>query len=221
MSIQNKSKLYLFDLDGTLINTSNLIINSLITTIKYYSNAQINIEDLRGLYKDSPYIIIKKHAGNMNIAGKMKTYWKNYDDAISTDVKTFPEIIEMLRTLKNEKYGLGIVTSLPRIRAKKLIDSYLKITFDVFIAYRDTVEHKPNPEPIYLAIEKYKKKYQIKNVSAIYIGDSKKDLLAGKNASIYTGLAAWGLNKKEILIIQKFKPNYIFNRPLDLLSIEI
>lgn len=219
MSIKNK--LLLFDLDGTLIDTSNLIINSLNNTIKYYSTDNINIEDLREIYKESPYKIIKRYTGYMNMKYKMKTYWKNYDDALRMDAKIFPDIIEMLNTLINKNYGKGIVTSLPSARAKNLVNTYIKIKFDVFIAYYDTVEHKPNPEPITLAIEKYKKSHQRKKVSAIYIGDTRKDILAGSNASIYTGLAAWGLSDDETRIIQKSRPDYIFYNPLDLLNIEI
>jgi len=63
--------------------------------------------------------------------------------------------------------------------------------------------------------------YQIEKISAIYIGDTRKDILAGKNASIYTGLAAWGVNDEKILEIQELRPNYIFKDPLNLLKIKI
>lgn len=221
MSIQKKNKLFLFDLDGTLINTSNLIINSLLNTIKLYSTVNINIEDLREHYKESPYQIIKKYTGYINMTNKMKTYWRNYDKAIKRDAKIFPDINKMLNTLISKEYGIGIVTSLTRSKAKKLINTFLKFKFDVFITYNDTLKHKPNPEPINFAIEKYKKRFQLDNVSTIYIGDTEKDILAGRNASISTGLVVWGLFNKEYLKNQKIEPDYIFNNPLDLLSIEL
>ncbi len=221
MSTQNKNKLFLFDLDGTLINTSNLIINSLLNAIKHYSNANTKIEDLREHYKESPYQIIKKYTGYINMTNKMKTYWRIYNKAISRDAKVFPDIIKMLTTLRRKDYGIGIVTSLAKSKAKKLINTFLKFNFDVFITYNDTLNHKPNPEPINFAIEKYKRQFQLDDVSTIYIGDTEKDMLAGRNASIYTGLAAWGLKYNEFLKNRKIEQDYIFNNPLDLLSIEL
>ena len=221
MLIQNKNKLYLFDLDGTLIDTSNLIMNSIIKTIKHFSRFKINKADLRDHYKKSPYEIIKKFTGYLNMSDKMKIYWKNYDNSIKIDVKIFPNVIKMLNALSQKNYGKGIVTSLPRTKANLLIKTYLKIRFDVIITYNDTKKHKPNPEPIKLAIKKYKKRFQLDNVSAIYIGDTENDILAGRNASISTGLVAWGLYNEEFLKNQKIEPDYIFNNPLDFLSIEL
>lgn len=219
MSIQKKNKLFLFDLDGTLVDTSNLIIDSLLNTIKHYSTANIKIEDLRVQYKKSPYEIIKKYTGSNNMTNKMKTYWKNYDNDINRKVKVFPDIINMLNALKNKEYGMGIATSLIRSKAQKLVNTFLKFKFDVFITYNDTKKHKPNPEPITFAIGKYKKSFQLDMVSTIYIGDTKKDILAGKNASISTGLATWGLYNIDFLKNQKMEPDYMFNNPLDLLNI--
>lgn len=221
MSIQRKNKLFLFDLDGTLIDTSNLIINSLINTIKNYSTAKINIKDLRQHYKESPYQIIKKYTGYINMANKMKTYWRNYDKAIKKEVKVFPYIIKMLSTLKSKEYGIGIVTSLKRSKTENLINSFLKIKFDVIITYNDTLNHKPNPEPINFAIEKFKRKFQLDSVSTIYIGDTEKDILAGRNASISTGLIVWGLYNKDVLKNQKIEPDYIIINPMDLLTIDL
>jgi len=221
MLIQNKNKLYLFDLDGTLIDTSNLIMNSIIKTIKHYSKFKINNADLRDYYKKSPYEIIKKFTGYLNMSDKMKIYWKNYDNSIKIDVKIYPDVIKMLNALRQKNYGIGIVTSLPRTKANMLIKTYLKIRFDVIITYNDTKKHKPNPEPINFAIEKYKERFHFNIVSTIYIGDAKNDILAGRNASISTGLAAWGLSKSEFFKNQKIESDYIFNKPLDLLGIEI
>jgi len=221
MSIQKKNKLYLFDLDGTLVDTTHLIIISLIKTIGVYSSVKINIKHLRGLFKASPYKIIGKYTGFTNINKKMKKYWEFYNDGIKDRVKIFPNVITMLNDLKKKNNGIAIVTSLPRSKAIKLIDHYLKVKFDAIVAYHDTVDHKPKPAPIYLAIEKYKKLYRINKLLAIYIGDSKNDILAGKNASIYTALATWGIEDKEISEIQKSNPVYILKDPLEILKIKI
>lgn len=221
MDPQDLNKLYMFDLDGTLLNTSNLIIKTLMNTIKIYSSIKVDTEKLRYLSKSSPYKIIQQFTGYGDMKKKMRKYWDYYDENIYTEVKVFPNIFKMLKYLKEDHYGIAIVTSLIRDRAKRLIDHYLKIKFDVIVTYQDTTEHKPHPEPIILTIEKYKNIYQIEKLSAIYIGDTRKDILAGKNANIFTGLAAWGLNDNDIIKIQDLIPNHIINDPLDLLKIKI
>jgi len=218
-STQNINKLIIFDLDGTLLDTSDLILKSLYEIIKIYLD--INKEQLRSQIKDSPYKVIKRYTGNLEMKNKMNYYWDFYNKNIESEVNVYRDIVKLLKILKQKEFGIGIVTSLVKKYTKKLIHYYLKHNFDVIITYNDTRRHKPNPEPLILARDEYLRKKGIQNLSAIYIGDSDNDIIAGKNAKMITGLAAWSLEDNNISLTKKYKPDYIFYKPLEILKIYI
>ena len=87
------------------------------------------------------------------------------------------KVIEQL----SKKYKLALVSS----RVRKSVNNYFKFSktekyFPVSISYEDTLKHKPNPEPLVLAA----KRLSINPQEAIYIGDNKSDVLAGKAANM-------------------------------------
>lgn len=218
-STQNINKFIIFDLDGTLLDTSDLILKSLYETIKIYLD--INKEQLRSQVKDSPYKVIKRYTGNLEMKNKMNYYWDFYNKNIESEVNVYQDIVKLLKILNQKEFGIGIVTSLVKNYTKKLIHYYLKHNFDVIITYNDTKRHKSNPEPLILARDEYLRKKSIQNLSAIYIGDSDNDIIAGKNAKMITGLAAWSLENNNISLIKEYKPDYIFYKPLEILKINI
>lgn len=218
-SARSVNKLIIFDLDGTLIDTSNLILKSLYNVISLY--IKINKEQLRSQIRFSPYKVIKSYTGDLEMKTKMRNFWNFYNKNIESEVNVYPDIIKLLRKLEQKIYGMGIVTSLVKRYAKKLINYYLKFQFDILITYNDTRKHKPDPEPLILARNEYLRRKGINNLSAIYIGDSENDIIAGKNANLITGLAAWSLENNNISLIEKHNPNYIFYKPLEILEINI
>jgi HAD superfamily hydrolase (TIGR01549 family) len=87
---------------------------------------------------------------------------------------------ETIKQLSNN-YALGIVTS--RIRGgiyKIPLLKKLQKLFHVTVAYEDTITHKPDPAPLFLACEKL----HINPQDAVYIGDVENDILAAKAAGM-------------------------------------
>lgn len=201
------------------MDTSDLIFNSLYKIINRYDN--ITTEDLKPHIRDSPYAVIQRFTRNKNMKIKMHDYWKIYTKDIESDVYIKEDVLKLLTILKQDMYGIGIVTSLVKRFTNKLIKNYLKINFDIVITYIDTRKHKPNPEPLLLARDEYIRSKRIQNLSEIYIGDSLNDIIAGKNAKMKTGLAAWYLRDKEISLIIEHTPDYVFYKPLEILQINI
>jgi HAD superfamily hydrolase (TIGR01662 family) len=83
----------------------------------------------------------------------------------------------------SKKYKLGIVTSRLQDRFFKIpgLEKLQKL-FSVVVAFEDTRNHKPHPEPLLLACKKLK----IKPREAVYVGDAETDILAGKAAGMKT-----------------------------------
>lgn len=124
----------------------------------------------------------------------------------------YDEILKILNFLNNKNIELVIVTSSPRSYCKKVIEHF-NIPVNNLICYHDTINHKPNPEPIIKAIEKY-----LNSEKMIFsFGDDIKDIEASNYAKIYSVACLWGSTNQEIL--KNSNANFICKTPQDMFSL--
>ena len=129
-------------------------------------------------------------------------------------VTEFDGVFEAVKTLHDKGYKLGIVTT----KMRGTVDMGLKLTkldqfFDVIVALDDVERAKPDPEPVYKALDQL----QASPDEAIMIGDNHHDILAGKNAGTITAGVAWSIKGKEHLAT--FNPDYMLEHISDILTI--
>ncbi|MEH6992648.1 pyrophosphatase PpaX [Neobacillus drentensis] len=203
----------LFDLDGTLIDTNELIISTYLHTLEKYYPGKYTREDVLPFLGPTLHEVF----GEMDpdrveeMVLEYRTYNIANHDAL---VKEFVGVMETIETLKKKGYKLAIVTTkredvaFKGLRLMKL-DSY----FDVMIAYDHVKKVKPDPEPIFLALEKLDSKPE----EALMVGDNFHDVLAGKNAGTKTAGVAWSIKGREYLA--KYEPDFMLENMTDLLSI--
>ena len=101
---------------------------------------------------------------------------------------------------------LGVVTNTPRPYAEKLL-AYHQLQLPVVVAYHDTVQHKPHPQPLLKATEQF----GLLPSQCIYIGDTVQDIVAAANAKIIPIALTWdGLldSQEEIKLAKAFCRNW-------------
>ncbi|MCA1031518.1 pyrophosphatase PpaX [Bacillus timonensis] len=203
----------LFDLDGTLIDTNDLIITSFLHTLeKYYPN-QYKREDVLQfigppLY-DSFVALNKEKVEEM-----IQTYREHNLANHDLLVKEYEGVFETIKTLHEKGYKLGIVTT----KMRNTVNMGLALTkldqfFDVVVTLDDVKNAKPDPEPINLALKQLGSTPE----DTIMVGDNHHDILAGKNAGTATAGVAWTIKGKEHLAT--FNPDYMLEHMSELLSI--
>jgi pyrophosphatase PpaX len=193
----------LFDLDGTLIDTTNLILRSFEHTwqsVRGISHSPENILATFGIPLREAMrklLAIKLSATTDNevadedaIVEQLLTTYRAFN-AANHDVltKPFAQTTQVISTLRARGYAIGVVTSKGRelaLRGLKLCA--LDQLIDEAIFMEDTLRHKPEPEPILAALERL----QIESHAAVYVGDSFHDILAGQAAGVKTIAAGWG-----------------------------
>jgi pyrophosphatase PpaX len=203
----------LFDLDGTLIDTNELIISSFLHTLeKYYPN-QYQREDV--LHFIGPTLTETFMAINPEQTAEMIQTYRDYNisnhDLIVTE---YEGVYETVKTLKEKGYKLGIVTT----KMLNVVVMGLKLTkldefFDVIVALDHVKNAKPDPEPVLVALDQLGASPK----EAIMVGDNFHDVLAGKNAGTKTAGVAWAVKGRESLEI--YGPDYMLENMRDLLSI--
>jgi pyrophosphatase PpaX len=211
--MKNNINTLLFDLDGTLIDTNELIISTYLHTLEKYYPGKYTREDVLPFLGPTLHEVF----GEMDpdrveeMVLEYRTYNLANHDAL---VKEFVGVMETIETLKKKGYKLAIVTTkredvaFKGLRLMKL-DSY----FDVMIAYDHVKKVKPDPEPIFLALEKLGSKPE----EALMVGDNFHDVLAGKNAGTKTAGVAWSIKGREYLA--KYEPDFMLENMTDLLTI--
>jgi pyrophosphatase PpaX len=209
----NKITTILFDLDGTLIDTNELIISTYLHTLEKYYPSTYQREDVL------PFIGPTLHESFGGIdpdrVEEMIVEYRAYNLANHDElVEEFAGVKETVQTLMEKGYKLGIVTT-------KLHDTVLKglrlmeleAYFEVIVALDHVEKAKPDPEPIFKALA------QLDSTpgEAIMVGDNFHDILAGKNAGTKTAGVAWSLKGRDFLA--KFEPDYMLENMADLLTI--
>ncbi|MFE8701588.1 pyrophosphatase PpaX [Cytobacillus sp. FJAT-54145] len=203
----------LFDLDGTLIDTNELIINSFLHTLDHYYPNQYKREDVL------PFIgpTLKETFGSMD-QDKMDEMIRTYREFNLTNhdllVKEYEGVLETIQALKEAGFKIGIVTS----KISDVVMKGLKLTkldpyFEVVVALDHVEKAKPDPGPIFMALEKLNSTPE----EAMMVGDNYHDILAGKNAGVKTAGVAWSVKGREHL--ESYHPDYMLENMRDLLGI--
>ncbi|RFA33024.1 pyrophosphatase PpaX [Virgibacillus dokdonensis] len=202
----------LFDLDGTLIDTNELIIASFFHTFKQY-NLQFTREEI--IEFNGPPLVDTFKAIDLEKADSMvQTYRSHNMKEHDNYVKVFPYVIETLEQLKRNGFKLGVVTTKMRSGVEKgLATTKLTAYFDTVITLDDVKNPKPHAEPVYKAMEEL----MAEQHSTLMIGDNAHDIEAGKNAGVQTAGVAWSFKGKERLL--QYEPTFMLEDMRDLLSL--
>jgi pyrophosphatase PpaX len=208
---------YLFDLDGTLINTIDLIVDCFKHILKDHP-IQIPPEDVIRSNVGTPlYKQYHKYLGHLpdidydNIIDQhikyQMTIWKEY-------VHLYDGIADMLKTLDSRGKKMAVVTSRRLDSAELYLEELgIKKYFQVIITPAATVKHKPDAEPALKAAELL----GLKQEQCIMIGDSIFDIQCGARAGMKTVFTDWGAFAGTPDVVQ---PTYIVKHPREITAIE-
>lgn len=208
-----KVNMVLFDLDGTLINTNELIIASFLHTLDHYAPGRYKREDVLAFIGPSLYETFSSIQKDK--AEEMITMYRTFNHQMHDELVTeYETVYETLERLAEEGYKLGIVTT----KLRDTVIMGLKLTgldafFETVVTLDDVKRPKPDPEPVLLALSKLGSRPE----EAIMIGDNYHDILAGKNAGTKTAGVAWTIKGEESLA--KHEPDFMLRQMSDLLRI--
>ena len=211
--MSNKITTILFDLDGTLIDTNELIISTFMHTLDKYYPGKYQREDVYPFMgpslKDTFSGLDPDRVDEMIL--EYRTYNLANHDLL---VKEFVGVKDTVHTLKERGYKLGIVTTKLHdvvLKGLRLMD--LEPYFEAVVALDHVEKEKPDPEPVLKALEQLGAKPE----EAIMVGDNYHDILAGKNAGTKTAGVAWSMKGRDYLA--NFEPDFMLESMADILAI--
>lgn len=187
-------KAVLFDLDGTLIDTAADFIRIIQQMCRDEGREIVDAALIRTQVSEGARAMVKLVYPELEVDDPVflahrQRFLDIYGSNIAVDTDLFDGMYPLLAALEAHNIPWGIVTNKPRWLSEALLDA-LKLTerCAVLVCPEDVKQTKPDPEPMYLAAEKIK----ILAKDCIYVGDHPRDIDAGRNAKMYTILAAYG-----------------------------
>ncbi len=204
---------YLFDADGTLLDTSELIYRCFVHTLEHFAGKRIERQE------------VQSHIG-LTLRAQLELYLGPLDDRRYEEVRSahmgyqltiyreylraFPGVADALACIKAKGCACGVVTS----RMPDTLTLYLEATglasfFDILVTPVDTVRHKPHPDPVLAAL----RKLDMGPNDGVYVGDASFDIESGAAAGVDTIFVGWSHNDPVSLAV---KPTATITDPLDL-----
>lgn len=207
----------LFDLDGTLADTVELILMSFRHTMETHrGSAPPDSAFLKGIGTPLPVQLATFAESDDEHRAMLSTYVEFQRSLHDSMVRPFPGVLPMLDHLRATGCSLGIVTSKGRNIAERTLSVCgLADAFDCVVCGDEVARGKPDPEPVVRAVGELGVTGEVGRV--LFVGDSPHDVTAGREAGVRTAAVAWGPIERAVL--EAARPDYFLERVEDLLAL--
>jgi pyrophosphatase PpaX len=178
----------LFDLDGTVIDSGDIILASMRHAAKEVLGVEPADEELMAAV-GGPGLEAQMHALSPDRVQELVTVYRAHNEPLHASLVCCDGIDDVLVRLKDEGHRLGIVTA-KRRKTVELAFAQIPIAhlFETVVGGEETDRHKPDPAPLLLALERL----GAKPADAAYVGDAPFDIRAAKAGGLYSVAVTWG-----------------------------
>ena len=207
----------LFDLDGTLLDSIQLIIDSYHHALRVNGVAARSDDHWLAGIGTPLRIQFRDWAHQPDLFDGLISAYRDHNlTHHDRMVRAYPGAVELVRELRALGRRIGLVTSKQRPGAERGLRFLgLADAMDVVVAAEDVTNPKPHPEPVLRALEQL----DAAPADAIYVGDSVHDMESGRQAGVRTAAALWGPFDRAHL--ERTAPTHWLERPSDLLALVI
>ncbi|SYX87163.1 Hpr-associated pyrophosphatase [Paenibacillus alvei] len=204
----------LFDLDGTIIDTNELIIETFLHILRDKTPSPFTREHIipsMGLTLEEQ---IRIFTGQDQVDELVAAY-REYNVARHDElVREFPYVKEVMADLHASGIQLGVVTTKMRATTERALRMFGLIDYlSTIVTVQDVSHPKPHPEPVLRAVEAL----QANPTETIMVGDSPADILSANTAGVISCGVAWSLKGEAVL--RQYEPRHIIHDMRDLYAL--
>lgn len=209
---------YVFDLDGTLLETLKDLAASTNFALRQYDMPEHSIEDVRMFVGNGVKKLMERAIPNGLDNPKFEevyaTFRQHYLNHNLDTTKPYDGIPELLRELKGRGKQLAIVSNKFYAATQDLARHFFPDTIKVAIGERENIKKKPAPDTVVEAL----RQLGVSKEGAVYIGDSDVDIMTARNSGLPCASVLWGFRDKEFLL--EHGATFFAEKPDDLLPDE-
>ncbi|MDP8972185.1 MAG: HAD hydrolase-like protein [Actinomycetota bacterium] len=193
-------KAVLFDFDGTIVDTTELIYESMRRATGEVLGRELGRETLMAnVGQPLPRQMELLADGQPKKTEELLEVYLHHNEELHEGlIREFPNVGTSLARLRDAGLRLAVVTSKRRFSVEMALDSFpdLRDVFDVFVTMEDTSEHKPLPAPLLKGLELLG---DVPPERAAYVGDAPFDVAAAYAAGVTSVAVSWGAFTAEAL----------------------
>jgi len=206
---------YIFDLDGTLLNTLGDLAWSVNAALRWADMPEHSIDDVRHFVGNGVKKLMERAIpdglDNPEFEPTYRKFRELYMIHNLDTTRPYPGVMEMLNALHNNGKGLAVVSNKFYDATQELCRHFFSDYIQVAIGERDDIRKKPAPDTVFEAMAQLK----ADKSSTVYIGDSEVDVETARNSGIPCISVLWGFREKDFLI--KHGASTFINRPEELI----
>lgn len=213
LKLYNK-KLIIFDFDGTLIDSGPDLAYALNYMLEQLGRKTFNEDLIHGWVGNGAQTLVKRAlSGKTDIDSNidevlfskaLDIFLSYYEKNVCVRTKTYPNVTQTLKKLKESNYMLAIVTNKPYAFVKPILEKLeLLELFEFYIGGDSLPQKKPDPAPLLHVCEKL----NISVENSLMVGDSKNDILSANACAMESIGVTYGYNYGEN--IAKYDPTVV------------
>ena len=212
-----KYNTYIFDLDGTLLDTLQDLAASVNYALRQHNMPEHSIDDVRRFVGNGVRLLMERAipdgAANPDFEATFATFREHYMHHSLDTTRPYPGIPEVLTELKSRGCKLAVVSNKMMAATQELIRHFFPDTIEVAIGEHEAegIRKKPAPDTVFAAL----KELGTGKEDAVYVGDSDVDIATARNSGLPCVSVLWGFRDKAFLI--KHGAETFVSKPLELL----
>jgi len=204
----------LFDLDGTIIDTNDLIIETFLYVLKDHTPPTFNREQIIPYMGQTLESQMRQFTGQEDVTPYVDAYRKYNRERHDELVREFPYVLEVIENLQRHGIKLGVVTTKVRETTERALKMFgLHPYLGTIVTVLDVQNPKPHPEPVLLAMEQL----GANPATTLMVGDSPADIQAANAAGAISVAVSWSLKGEAALA--PYEPKHVIHDMRDLYTL--
>lgn len=195
-----KYQAIIFDLDGTLLNTLEDLMDSVNFALRQFRMPERSLEQIRRSVGNGVRrlmeLSVPERLQNPEFEEVFQAFQTHYTEHCNDKTQLYPGIDLLLQRLKARGVKMAIVSNKYHEAVQELKEMYFKEYLSVAIGEKEGIRKKPAPDTVIEAL----RELEITKEQAVYVGDSDVDLKTAANSGMDCLSVTWGFRTKEELL---------------------
>ena len=191
---------YIFDLDGTLLNTLEDLYLSTNHALRQMQLPERSLEEVRQFVGNGVRRLIERAvpdgADNPRFEEVFRLFKQHYLEHGEDHTAPYPGVLDLLGALKRAGRQTAVVSNKFLPATQELCRRFFPGVVDIAVGEHESVRCKPAPD----MVEKVLQELHADKSSAVYIGDSDVDLQTARNSGLPCVSVLWGFRDRETLL---------------------
>jgi pyrophosphatase PpaX len=206
----NRCACVIFDLDGTLTRTNELIFATFNHVAQKYVGKQFTPDEIVKLFGPPEEFAIEHIVGTEHVSAAMEDFYQFYEMQHARMAEAYDGIQDILEFLRSRGIRLAVFTGKGTRSAEITLQQIgLRKYFDLVVTGNDVENHKPSAD----GIRKVMETFRLKSDEVLMVGDAVADVKASREASVRIAAAVWDSYGRDQVV--RMDVDYIFESVAD------